>query len=109
MKYLMKKALKGRVPDAILHRRKAGFPVPYQVWLQNDLREWVSDILLDRKTMARNYFKREAVEELIRRNGNGDYGKELFSLVALELWHRTFVDREQVGSLIKSSRELVSI
>src|ERR1700738_998102 len=30
MKYIAKKALRGRVPRAILARKKAGFPVPYE-------------------------------------------------------------------------------
>ena len=94
MKYLAKRALKGRVPDAILNRKKAGFPVPYQKWLRGNLREWVSDIVLDRSALARGYFKREALERLVQRNeAGGDFSKELFSLVALEVWHRNFVDR----------------
>jgi asparagine synthase (glutamine-hydrolysing) len=94
MKYLLKKALRGRVPDAILNRRKAGFPVPYDMWLRDSLRKWVDEILLDDRTARRGYFKKGAAEELIKLNQNGsDHSKELFSLVVLELWHRTFVDR----------------
>jgi asparagine synthase (glutamine-hydrolysing) len=92
-KYLARKTLTGKIPDAILRRRKAGLPIPYQAWLRKDLRCWVSDILLDRRTIARGYFRPEAVENLIARNTTDtDYSRELFSLAALELWHRTFVD-----------------
>ena len=95
MKYLAKRALRGHVPDEILSRRKAGFPVPYEDWLRRRLRKWVSEILLDRKTLSRGYFKRSAIEELVKRNLDGpEYSKEIFSLVVLELWHRAFVDRE---------------
>jgi asparagine synthase (glutamine-hydrolysing) len=94
MKYLLRKVLRGRIPEEILYRRKAGFPVPYEVWLRNDLRKWISDILLDHKTTSRGYFQRGAIETLIRLNGdNSSYSKEIFSLVVLELWHRAFVDR----------------
>jgi asparagine synthase (glutamine-hydrolysing) len=94
MKYLAKKALSGRVPGPILKRRKAGFPVPYQMWLRTHLHDWVNDILLDRKTLNRGYFQKPAVEKLLKLSLNGaDYGKELFSLVVLELWHRTFADQ----------------
>lgn len=94
MKYLAKKALSGRVPGPILKRRKAGFPVPYQMWLRTLLHDWVNDILLDRRTLDRGYFQKPAVEELLKLSLNGaDYGKELFSLVVLELWHRTFADQ----------------
>lgn len=99
MKYIAKRALRNHVPEEILTRRKAGFPVPYRAWLRNSLRGWVSDILLDSKAVTRGYFQKRTIEELIRANSNGaDYGGELFSLVVLELWHRTFADHPSVES-----------
>ena len=102
MKYLAKRALRRHVPKAILSRRKAGFPVPYRAWLRTTLVDWVSEILLDPRTIGRGYFRQDVVEELIRLNLNGaDYSKELFSLVVLELWHRAFVDLESVVSPVE--------
>jgi asparagine synthase (glutamine-hydrolysing) len=93
MKYLLKKALANHVPVEILRRRKEGFPNPSASWLAHDLRDMVADILLDSKSVARGYFRRSAVEELIKRNSlSVRYTPEVFSLVVLELWHRTFVD-----------------
>ncbi len=97
LKYIWKKALSKRVPGRILKRRKAGFPVPYEFWLRNDLRDQVDAILTDQKTIERGYFQRATVEKLIAANRDrGTYSKEVFSLVALELWHRMFLDGEQV-------------
>jgi asparagine synthase (glutamine-hydrolysing) len=97
LKYIWKKALSKRVPGRILKRRKAGFPVPYEFWLRNDLRDQVDAILTDRKTIERGYFQKATVEKLIAANRDrGAYSKEVFSLVALELWHRMFLDGEQV-------------
>jgi len=94
MKYLAKKALRGNVPDEILFRKKAGFPVPYELWLRDNLRDWVADVLLDRRSLSRGYFNRGAMEKLVERNRqDGKYAKEIFSLVVLELWHRSFVDQ----------------
>jgi asparagine synthase (glutamine-hydrolysing) len=93
MKYLLKKALANHVPVEILRRRKEGFPNPSASWLAHDLKDMVADILLDSKSVARGYFRRQAVEELIKRNSRAvRYTPEVFSLVVLELWHRTFVD-----------------
>jgi asparagine synthase (glutamine-hydrolysing) len=93
MKYLLKKALSKHVPAEILYRRKVGFPVPYATWLRNDLNGFVTDTLLDSKATSRGYFQKAAVENLIKRNReSGGYAKEVFSLVVLELWHRTFLD-----------------
>jgi hypothetical protein len=55
----------------------------------------VADILLDSKSIARGYFRSSAVEELINRNSRSvRYTAEVFSLLVLELWHRTFVDSQ---------------
>jgi asparagine synthase (glutamine-hydrolysing) len=97
LKYIWKKALSKRVPSSILKRKKAGFPVPYEFWLRNNLKDQVRDILTDRKTNERGYFRKAAVEKLINANSDfGTYSKEIFSLVALELWHRMFLDGEHV-------------
>lgn len=104
MKYLLKKALAKHVPNEILNRRKAGFPVPYATWLRNDLRGFVCDTLLDSKSMSRGYFEKAAVENLIKSNiESGSYPKEIFSLVILELWHRTFLEGEVRSSLRSGS------
>ena len=96
MKYLLKRALAKHVPKEILHRRKVGFPNPSVSWLAHDLKDVVSDILLDSKSISRGYFRKEAVEALIERNSRSTrYTAEIFSLVVLELWHRTFVDRQE--------------
>jgi len=71
--------------------------VPYEFWLRNNLKEQVRDILTDRRTTERGYFRKAAVEKLINTNRDiGTYSKEIFSLVALELWHRMFLDGEPV-------------
>jgi asparagine synthase (glutamine-hydrolysing) len=98
LKYIWKKALSKRVPEKILKRKKAGFPVPYEFWLRTKMKDQVRDILTDRKTIDRGYFRKAAVEKLIDANvGSGSYSKEVFSLVALELWHRMFLDGEPVA------------
>jgi asparagine synthase (glutamine-hydrolysing) len=95
-KYLAKKALGRRVPKAILDRRKAGFPVPYESWLRKDLRGWVHEVLFDRVTAGRGYFSTPVVRELLARDeAEGGYSKEIFSLLTLELWQRTFLEQRQ--------------
>lgn len=92
-KYLAKRALREKVPTEILRRKKVGFPVPYDAWMRNELRDWVQDILLDRKTLERGYFNRKCVEDLIEHDRKFHSSpKEILSLVSLELWHRSFVD-----------------
>jgi asparagine synthase (glutamine-hydrolysing) len=92
-KYIAKSVLSKRVPAQILRRKKAGFPIPYESWLRNELRGWMQDILLDSKTTNRGYFNKAAIERLLSRNLEFGHGaKEIFSLVALELWNREFLE-----------------
>lgn len=95
-KYIAKKTLRGLVPREILERKKAGFPVPYERWLRQDLKDWVRDLLLDAKTAARGYFQKGAVERMLSEDlKSGGYSKEIFDLTVLELWHRQFLDKGQ--------------
>jgi len=97
-KYILKKTLSRRIPQAILNRKKTGFPVPYESWLRNDLKDLVCDVLTDRVTINRGFFSRDAIERLLQANSNGaNYSKEIFSLLTLELWQRAFLEREQVA------------
>ena len=97
-KYILKKALAQKIPVEIRNRKKTGFPVPYESWLRNDLKDVVWGVLTDRKTIDRGYFSKEGIEGLLRANSNGtNYSKEIFSLLALELWQRTFLESEKVA------------
>jgi asparagine synthase (glutamine-hydrolysing) len=99
-KYIAKKSLSQRVPKAIVKRKKAGFPVPYESWLRTDLKDWLSGVLLDRETLARGYFQKKTIEKMLaddRRTGG--YSKELFSLAVFEVWHREFLGRESAAPL----------
>ena len=96
-KYILKKVLSQKIPTEILNRKKTGFPVPYESWLRNDLKDVIWSVLTDRRTIERGYFSKDAVEALLRANSNGtNYSKEIFSLMSFELWQRTFLEREEV-------------
>ena len=93
-KWILREALRGWLPGDLLDRPKQGFSVPLSAWLRGDLRTWSREILLDRSTLDRGYFERDAVEALLDRHTAGvdDDDKRIWSLLMLELWHREFVD-----------------
>jgi len=91
-KYIAKRALSKQIPAEIVERKKAGFPIPYEIWLRTDLRDSIHDVLLDRETLDRGYFRKSAIEKLLRANSeSGAHAKDIFSLLVLELWHRQFL------------------
>ncbi len=98
-KYIAKTALRKRVPEEILKRKKVGFPVPFGSWLRHELKDYVSDVLLDRETIARGYFTRKGVESLVEaQRQTGRFSKEVLSLVSLELLQRAFLAKEPQNS-----------
>lgn len=93
-KYIAKRALRDRVPQQILRRKKAGFPVPFESWMRTELKDLVRSVLLDSETVSRGYFNRSSLEQLIDDDLRlHAYPTEIFSLVSLELWHRAFLNR----------------
>jgi asparagine synthase (glutamine-hydrolysing) len=92
-KHILKQALSARVPREVLERRKTGFPVPFRRWFDNELSDFVQDVLADSRTRGRGYFDPRALATLLNRSRSGaDLSAEVFSLVTLELWHREFID-----------------
>lgn len=93
-KRVLRAAAAPLLPPAILRRAKAGFPVPYGAWLRGPLAGRVRETLLSRTARDRGYFAAGAVERLLTEHERrGNRAREVFSLLALEFWHRRFVDR----------------
>jgi asparagine synthase (glutamine-hydrolysing) len=93
-KHIFKKALAGRLPDDILSRHKMGFGVPVGEWLRRDLRTYAQGLVLDGEA-TRRYLNGPSVEQLWREHqmGTRNRATELWTIMALNLWHRRFVER----------------
>ncbi|MGE0449662.1 MAG: asparagine synthase (glutamine-hydrolyzing) [Vicinamibacterales bacterium] len=93
-KYLLKRIMKGILPKPVLRRRKAGFAIPIDHWFRHELREMAYDVLLSDRARARGYFRPEVVRRYLDDHAarRGDHHDRLWSLLMLELWHRTFID-----------------
>jgi asparagine synthase (glutamine-hydrolysing) len=95
-KRILKEAFKDSIPREVINRRKTGLPVPLRRWMRSDLQDFVRDVLLTGRSISRGYFRRSAIQKLLKSNAvNGDLMKEVFSLLTLELWHMEFIDAER--------------
>lgn len=102
-KRVLKAAFAKVLPPEILNRKKAGFPVPYVSWMRGELRKRIEDTLLSERASSRGYFQRSEIIRLLRANARGgNYSKEVFSLLALELWHQRFIDSARPDSSAES-------
>lgn len=93
-KAILKSALRSTLPPSILHRPKMGFGVPLESWFRGALRDLPAERLLDPAALARGYFERPAIERLIaeHQQGAADHSLRLWTLLALETWHREVVE-----------------
>ena len=100
-KWILREAVKGILPGAILTRKKMGFPVPFALWMRGPWAAVARDVLLDRRTRQRGIVDPCAVESLLdaHANGRADGGDAIWSLLNLELWYRTFIDGDGVQTL----------
>lgn len=91
-KHVFKKAVASLLPEGILQRKdKMGFPVPLNEWLRDGpVRDFVSDTLLSQRCRERGLFKPDAMVRMIEKEQA--YGRQLWGVLCLELWHQTFID-----------------
>jgi asparagine synthase (glutamine-hydrolysing) len=95
-KYVFKKSQEGVLPKEIIWRRKAGFGAPVRAWLEQDLAPMMDDLLSAETLRRRGFVDAGSVERMRHANsaGDADYAIQLYALLSLELWARTFLDRE---------------
>jgi asparagine synthase (glutamine-hydrolysing) len=93
-KHIMKRYAATLLPEVLVRRKKRGFPVPMEQWMRGPLGQMARDVLLDGRTRQRGIFDIPYVESLFARHDSGreNYSGNIWSLLVLETWMRTFVD-----------------
>src|SRR5882672_4221069 len=93
-KYILKRAAEKLFPREVVWRKKAGFGAPIRSWLRGPLRPMVDDLLSEEAVRRRGLFRPQEVRRVIDANlsGREDYNLQVFQLLTLELWQRTFID-----------------
>ncbi len=94
-KVVLKELFRDLLPQEVIERKKMGFGVPLEHWFRGQLREMVYDLLLDRRSIQRGYFKKEFVQRILDEHVSGrwNWQYQIYNLLMLELWHREFIDK----------------
>ena len=95
-KYLYKKAVRGLIGDDLAYRRKQMFTVPVGEWFRDTRAPFTEAVLLDARTVERGLFRPEVVRRMLdeHQSGHANHTREIRALIAVELWARTFLDRD---------------
>lgn len=87
-KYILKKALKGIVPDRILNRKKAGFSIPAGKWLKGELKEFAGEILSIGNIKKTGILNPDYVRKIWNdhQEGKSENSRQIWGLMMFNLW-----------------------
>jgi asparagine synthase (glutamine-hydrolysing) len=94
LKRLLKESFSHKLPKAIRERKdKMGFPVPLNIWIKQggSARDFIGDTFSSHKARTRSYLRDGVTLDSIL-DTQSIYGRNLWALLSLELWHQQFID-----------------
>ena len=88
LKYILKKSVRGVIPDEIIDRKKQGFGVPVYEWVMGKLGSKMKEDIHSfcKRT---DYFNWEQINKMFE-SGNGP---QLWYLYNFVLWHKEYIER----------------
>jgi asparagine synthase (glutamine-hydrolysing) len=106
-KRLLRRAMKGLLPDEIVEKRKQGFSPPDQSWYRGPTMDYIGETLLDPRCLGRGYFQPAYVRRILEEHLDGRVNHRLliWSLLSFEWWNRLFMDGD--GAPIGDAAERV--
>lgn len=101
-KYIFKEAMGSVLPKQILNRKKHGLSVPTNIWFRGKLKNYLFEIIFDKKTKSRGYFNFPHIEKLYKKyqQKNQPFDFQFWLILNFELWHRQFMDQELISTPI---------
>lgn len=93
-KDLLRSALRGLVPDAILDRSKRGFSAPMAAWLRGPLGLRIEAEVMRSRLLDRRFLAAGAVQTLLRdhRAGRADHALRIWTLFNLTAWYENWIE-----------------
>jgi asparagine synthase (glutamine-hydrolysing) len=100
-KWILREAMKDKLPAEILSRSKMGFPVPVGAWLKGAFRPLLDQYVVSERALGRGLFRPDAVRQLVAEHaaGEANHDERLWALINLEIWQRLYLDGEPVESV----------
>ncbi len=91
-KYILKKSVKGILPDEVIHRKKKGFGVPIAKWIKGPLKDLFEDLLSPDRVGREGFLNPSYVSRLLQDHlsNKKDNRKQLWTLLVWELWVNRF-------------------
>ena len=88
-KYLLRRAMRSRLPPAIADGKKKGFNVPIPSWISGSLRELMMDVLAPARLRQQGLLQPDAVANLVQQHTGlqADHSRAIWTLLMLSVWY----------------------
>jgi asparagine synthase (glutamine-hydrolysing) len=96
-KGILRRLARDVLPEEIIKRKKVGFVVPINVWFRGELKPLLESMLFSPRFVDRGFFDSRYIRKLVKEHTEGrlDHRRELWTLLNLEMWIRTFIDPKE--------------
>jgi asparagine synthase (glutamine-hydrolysing) len=96
-KYILKKAMRDKLPPDIATRGKKGFGIPVAKWFKTDLKELVLDTFAESRIQQQGIFHAPTIARLLDEHFRGvkDNRKPLWTLFMFQMWHENYLKQPQ--------------
>lgn len=92
-KYVLRKLMRGRIPEPLISRRKQGFGAPIGAWLRESLRPLVKTVLSPSALAADGLLDARGVTTLVNQHldGTHDHGSRVWLLLQYAMWKEVWL------------------
>lgn len=97
-KHILKKAVRGLIPDEIIDRKKQGFGAPIKEWFSGSLKEYAREKIFESGITKEGIFDYGYVKHIFELNerGESDYGFQLWNLFNLSSWYDYWIEGREI-------------
>ena len=109
-KYILKQIAGDLVPDEIIHRKKAYFPVPMLKHLDSPMTDMARDVLMSDACRTRGLFERDYIDQLLAKPSfTPIQGNKLWHHALLELWLQINIDGASATAASTQEQAIINV
>ncbi|HET6996129.1 MAG TPA: asparagine synthase (glutamine-hydrolyzing) [Chitinophagaceae bacterium] len=90
-KYVLRKLAEKYLPAELVHQPKRGFEIPLKKWVDGQLKTMIGDYIMPANAYCRHFIDGSFLDDVWNRKtkvGDEKRAKMIWTLFALEVWHR---------------------
>ncbi len=91
-KWILRRAAEKILPKSIIDRPKSGFRMPVNEWFRNEMRPFLTDMLMAPDTRSRELYRPGAIQRSLSEHfeGRQNHEKLVWQMLALEVFLREY-------------------